>query len=249
MASNLPIQSTDWRYYNPQYAKQQQGSNIGGIAGNAAGTLGGLKGLFGKAKSGASAKAGQAGSYLKNNFGWNKGSGVTAFGKNVGKAVPWIQGGLGAIQAAQGFSRLSDAQQDTGDATSGILRSAASNPLHGSFLSSDQMSLLNQLRRGNYENTSDFGDVLGGVGSGLGDTAMQTLMGFGMGGIPGAVVGGASGLINSGIQGATQGQQGKTAELEGLYQALMDAESQYRSMRRPNFTGLGIQRQYQNMYG
>jgi hypothetical protein len=181
-------------------------------------------------------------------FGWNKNTGLTAFGKNLGKYTPWISGGVSAIQALDNFSDYNKSVDSNEGMIDDILVSAMSNPLVSSYLTSEQMNLLNQLRRGDYTTKSNFGDALQGIGSGLGDAVTAALTGAAFGGVPGAIVGGVGSLVNSGIQGLSSGTEEESAELAALYQALMDAEAQYKSMKRPNFTGLGIQQQYQNMY-
>ena len=62
------------------------------------------------------------------------------------------------------------------------------------------------------------------------------------------LIGAGGGAINAGIQNATQGYEDDLATLEELYNALQYASQDYKSMRRPNFQGLGIQQRYQDMY-
>ena len=186
------------------------------------------------------------GGWFGNNFGWSKDSGVKAFGKNIGKYATGANAILQGFNAANNINELSDVNADTDALTSNILRSAASNPLTSSYLTSDQQSMLNKLKRGSLDTESSFFEnnlmsLLGGAGQGA-------LSGGLIGGIPGAIVGGLGGLVNTGLQGQTQNQALINSKLEGLLQSLTDAEMQYKSMKRPNFTGLGIQQQYKDMY-
>lgn len=228
-----------------------------GTAANAAGTAANLGGMFAglkdwgskafpNAKKELGGILGGKGALAPEGFDWNSKTGVKAFGKNVGKGLNWLSAINQGVQTAQGISNYTDAVQSNEDLLQAIRRSALANPLLSSYLTSDQLALLRQIRSGNYDVNGDFSDFLGGMGSGLGDAALAALMGFGTGGWWGAGINGIGTLINSGIEGLAGGTS--SAELEALYQTLMDAEAQYRSMKRPNFTGLGIQQQYQNMY-
>lgn len=189
-----------------------------------------------------------SGAFAPEGFDWTKGSGLKMFGKNVGKGANVVSGVVQGAQALKGISDYSKARQSNEDMLDDIIVSATSNPLLSSYLTSDQMRLVNAIRKGNYDTSSDVGDFFKGIGSGLGNAALSTLSGFVTGGVPGAIIGGVGSLANSGISGLSAGTEEESAELAALYQALMDAEAQYRSMKRPNFTGLGIQQQYQNMY-
>ena len=176
---------------------------------------------------------------------WNKKSGIQPL-----KYGMWsnIGSGIGqGMQAIQGLSGVSDTKRDANDLQAAILREAMANPINSSFLSSDQRNLLNKIRRGNYSLNGDSG-IGEGILSGLGNTLMGTVTGGLTGGIPGAIIGGVGGLVNSGISGYSNAQQRNIGELEALYQALADANAQYQTMKRPNFTGLGIQQRYKDMY-
>jgi hypothetical protein len=201
------------------------------------GASSGLKDFFSKATNkGTSGKS----------FGWDKGSGLTAFGKNIGKAANIGSGIMYGIDALGGMKDLSNSQKSTDDLISDIMRSSASNPLTSSYLTSDQQSMLNKIKRGNYESKASSTDFdLMGLLSGAGKGA---LTGGLTGGIPGAIIGALGGGITSNLDRQNADQQRINSELEGLLQSLNDAESQYKMMKRPNFTGLGIQSRYQNMY-
>lgn len=184
--------------------------------------------------------------WLGNNFGWDKTSGLKVLGKNLGKTANIGSGIMYGLDAIGGMSDLSKTQSDTDSLISDILRSSASNPLLNSYLTSDQISMLNKIKRGSYDSEASFGDIdLMGLLSSAGSGALSGGL---MGGIPGAIIGAIGGGLTSNIERQNKDQALINSELEGLLQSLTDAESQYKMMKRPNFTGLGIQSKYQNMY-
>lgn len=208
---------------------------------------------FPNAKAGVKNFMGGTGAFAPGGFDYSfraNGSnpaGLKLFGKNVGRGLNIASGVLQGLDAAKGIADYSKANATNDDLMSDIVASAAGNPLLSSYLTPDQLRLLRQVRDGSYDASSDANDFIKGMGSGLGNAAIGALMGI-PGGLPGMLIGGIGGLVNGGIDGLSAGTEDNYAELSALYQALMDAEAQYRSMKRPNFTGLGIQQQYQNMY-
>ena len=191
-------------------------------------------------KAAKTSKIGNWFNNVKGNTKWSKGSGLTLGGKNIGK---WSNIGSGVMQGVNALSGLGDlgsAQDTTESLQNDILRSAMSNPLASSYLTSDQEALLNSIRNGTYDENADTNDFLGGMFSGLGNAVMPAILGAVTGGIPGALISGIGSLVNSGIGGLNQGQAETNATLQGLYSALNNAEQQYRAMRRPNTTGLGL---------
>lgn len=228
--SKAMIPSVDWIY----------GTGIpnSGISnGTTAAEESGLKGLFGKAKSFMKGK----------NITYDKGTGISVAGKNLGKYVPWGVGIYNGIGTLQNIDSIGDGIADSNAYTTDILQSASSNPITSSYLTSDQQMLLNKIRNGSYDNTVDLADATSNLGNILMGAGKGALVGIG-GGLPGSLVGAVSGALKAGTENASNAQAVKNAELAGLYQALSDAEAQYRSMKRPNFTGLGIQQRYENMY-
>lgn len=161
---------------------------------------------------------------------------VTNINRYANVANAAIQG----INALSGLGDLGSLKEDTDSLENDIIRSAMSNPLVYSYLTSDQEALLNSIRNGTYSEDADSGDFFDGLFGGLGDAVMPTIMGAATGGIPGALIGGIGSLVNSGIGGMQQGQTEANSQLQGLYSALNQAEQQYRAMRRPNTTGLGL---------
>lgn len=184
---------------------------------------------------------------FKNIASFDKGKGLSIGGKNMGNAARLGTGIYQGLNALGGLSEMSDLNEDADSLTSKILTSAAGNPLINSYLTSDDLTLLGKLQRGSYDASADLGDATSNLGNLLSGAGTGALMGL-AGGVPGAIIGGIGGLINSGIDNMNAETSNNTARLEALYQNLLNAEQQYRSMRRPNFTGLGIQQQYQNMY-
>lgn len=208
----------------------------------------GLRASFGKFKEG-----------MKNNFGYKwtdnakigatEGPGITAFGKPIGKYANIAGGVMQGIQAAKGLSDYASEQEDLDNLLSSIKSSAMGNPLLNSYLTNDQISLLSKIQRGTYDTSADADDFMSGVLSeGLSSGIQNALMGAAMGGPWGALIGGVGGLVNGGISGLSNGSAESEAELQALLTALQNAEMQYKSMQRPNFTGLGIQQQYKDMY-
>jgi hypothetical protein len=208
-----------------------------------------LKQAFAGWKNKASGWGDKAASFIDpDNYGWSKQGGVKAFGKDVGKWGNMLSLGMQGVDAAQGIGDYMDTLNSNEDLMSKIQTSAAGNPLLSSYLTSDQLNLLGDIQLGNYNDEADAGDFFKGALSGLGNAIMPGVTGFLTGGIPGAIIGAGGTLINSGIDNLSSASGQNSAELQALYQALKDAELQYKSMKRPNFTGLGIQQQYQNMY-
>lgn len=178
---------------------------------------------------------------------WNKQSGIQPLG--IGKGANIGSGIAQGVQGIQNLSNLGRAQADYNDLQGDILNAYYSNPLANSFLSPEQSKMIRQIKRGNLnEGTTSSEGFWNGIVGNLGDTLTGAGLGFVTGGIPGAIIGGAGGLINSGISGATQATQSNMDNLDALYQQLLDAQAQYNAMKRPNITGMGIQQRYQQMY-
>ena len=227
--SKAMIPSVDWVY--------DTGTPDSGFSNNTTSPEGGLKGLFNKAKSFMNGK----------NITYDKGTGVSIAGKNLGRYVPWGVGIYNGIGTLQNMDNISNGISDSNAYITDILQSASANPIASSYLTGDQQMLLNKIRNGSYDNTVDLVDATSNLGNIIMGAGKGALTGI-AGGIPGLIVGAASGALKSGSENASNAQAVKNAELAGLYQALSDAEAQYRSMKRPNFTGLGIQQRYENMY-
>lgn len=227
--SKAMIPSVDW-----VYGADTPNSEFSNGAVN---SEGGLKGLFNKAKSFMNGK----------NIKYDKNTGVSIAGKNLGRYVPWGVGIYNGIGTLQNMDNISSGISDSNAYITDILQSASANPIASSYLTGDQQMLLNRIRNGSYDNTVDLADATSNLGNIIMGAGKGALTGI-AGGVPGLIVGAASGVLKSGSENASNAQAVKNAELAGLYQALSDAEAQYRAMKRPNFTGLGIQQRYENMY-
>lgn len=239
------IPESDYRWY---HSANTDPLWSGGGTGNASksGPFSNLKGMYSNLKN----KASGAASKITNpaNYGWSKTGGLKAFGKNIGMGANIAGGVIQGADALSGISNYTDAVDSNEDLLSKIRVSAMGNPLLSSYLTSDQLNLLGNIQNDAYGTGATPEDFFKGAVSGLGSAVPAALLGLATGGIPGAIIGGGGALINSGIDNLSSAAGENAAELQALYQALQDAEMQYKSMRRPNFTGLGIQQQYQNMY-
>lgn len=209
-----------------------------------------LKQMFRSMKGNGAERPGMFGlSLAPEGFDWAPRSGVKAFGKNLGTAANIGSGVVGGLQAVDEIGNAAQATQDNSKLMDKIQTAAMGNPLLNSYLTSEQMDMLGAIQRGSYDkDASGLDDFVGGAMGGLKEGALGALGGFLTGGIPGAAIGGGLSLLNSGLDARTSKIQNQTSELQSLYQALMDAEMQYKAMRRPNFPGLGIQSQYQQAY-
>lgn len=179
---------------------------------------GGIKGMFGNLSNTA-----------KNAWGNVKaGKGIMPKYAGLAKAGMGIGAGISAIK---GINEYQNAKKDTDALVDDILQSAAGNEMLRYDLSADQLELLRKLRNGTYDLTGDFdaGDLLGN----LGNIATGAGLGFVTGGGPiGAILGGASGIID-GVSSSMVGNQEKiTQDLQNLYDALYESEMRNKSMQR-----------------
>lgn len=140
-------------------------------------------------------------------------------------------GAMAGLKAVQGISEYQNAQNDTEDLVNDILASAAGNDNYRYDLSTDQLKTLRQLQNGTFDTSGDFdmGSVLGN----LGNIATGAGLGFVTGGgIPGALLGAAGGVVDGVSSGMIGNQNQITADLEGLYQALYESEMRNKAMKR-----------------
>lgn len=209
-------------------------------AADAAGTVGGLKGWFGKNKGkffkeGGAFKNGKFSGMLSNianpQFDLNDQYQLQGWGKNIGKATTVANALYQGYNAAQGLGDLADARDAGQDLTSDIINASYDNPMLSYDLSSEQMDLLRQLRRGTYDDSVGIDDVdLAGT---LGGAVKGGLTGFLTGGgIPGAIVGAIGGGANSVIDDLGQARDISNAELESLLQAMEASKQQQNAMKK-----------------
>lgn len=168
-------------------------------------------------------------------FGWNKGTGLQLMGKNVGKYVPYIAGGISALQAAGGLNDLTENRATTDDLVNQILTSAGSNPYSNLDLTSDQQRLLRSLKRDGDAADADLGDLdLLNILKGAGIGALTGAAG----GVPGVIVGAVGGGITSGLDSMNSAQVRNQAELEALLEALTMSEMNYKNTLRQRAYGM-----------
>lgn len=208
--------------------------------------LNGLRNKFGKLNEISLRDAWNKGIGDPELLGWNKKSGLSVLGGNVGGLYTGGKGLIDAFRYLDSANKMSKAKQEGGDVQADILAAAASNPLYSQYLTQDEINTVNKIKRGNYnpEGTNPFDDM-GAVGMGA---LKGGLSGLVMGGVPGAIVGALGSGANAGIQSRRNAQERTNTQLESLLQSLNDASAQYKSMRRPNFTTLGIQNRFQDLY-
>lgn len=179
-------------------------------------------------------------------LGWDTKNGLSLLGGRVGRLYTGGKTLADTFGTLQNYSKMANVDKETGDIKSEILASATSNPLASQYLTQDEISLLNKIKRGSYNpEGADFGSQMGATGMGA---LKGGLTGLIAGGTPGAILGALGGAFKSGSEARTNAKAQANERLEALLQSLNDASAQYKSMRRPNFTGLGVQNRFQNMY-
>lgn len=179
-------------------------------------------------------------------LGWDTKKGVSLLGGNVGSLYTGGKALADTFGTLQNYNRMTNLDKETGDIKSEILANAASNPLASQYLTQDEISLLNKVKRGSYNpEGTDFASQMGATGMGA---LKGGLTGLVAGGAPGAVLGALGGAFKSGSEARNNAKSQANERLEALLQSLNDASAQYKSIRRPNFTGLGIQGRFQDMY-
>lgn len=208
--------------------------------------IGGSKGSGDPLKAAATGSAPKTGGLFAPGFGakvqeglgklsdpqlnWTKGTGLKAYGHNIGGLASTAQGLYGAYQIADALSENTKAKNTTEDITSDILTAAAGNPMAAYDLTADQKRLLGELKRGSYEDSSDMGSL--DWGAGLSGALKGGVAGFLGGGTLGAAVGALSSGVPAAMRGMASEQERKNAELEALYAALSESDARYRDARR-----------------
>ena len=169
-------------------------------------------------------------------------------GPKVSTAANVLNAGIQGVQALKGLYDNSQTDKDISDLKQDVRELKLSNPMYADNLTPDQLKTLRQLESGTQG--ANVGDAIEGGLKGIPKALFSALMGGLMGGgIPGAIIGGVGSLVNSGIEGYGSAQQEQVADLQGLYGALNQGYSDYRSMKRPSglYTG-GLQSRYRSMY-
>lgn len=204
----------------------------GGQTANSAGLLSKFRGMFGDGKV--------LGPNI-GNFGDLKGLVGDVQNTNLlglGKVKTLSQAGMGLYQGANALKGLSENVNKGSDYNSlknDINLSVASNPMYDMYLDAADEKRLRQMRNGSLNNGIG-GAIEGGV-KGIPQALLSALVGGVLGGGAGAAINGIGSLVNSGIQGYGNSMDKATGELQGLYSKLRQADSEYKTMKRP--TGLG----------
>lgn len=160
---------------------------------------------------------------------YTKGSGLQAYGKNIGKAMNWANALYQGYNLAQGLGDIGDANELSDDLMADTIASSYNSPTIQYDLSPEQLDMLREVRSGSYDNSAGLSDIdLLGV---LGDTAMGVLTGIGGGGV-GMAVGGIGGLLNSITGDLNSAKDRNNAELEALYNAVLASEQQHNALKR-----------------
>ena len=162
-------------------------------------------------------------------FDWNKKEGLTGWDKPLGKYVTAGTALYNGYKAAEALQDLSNSGDSTDELMAKISAASHNSPTIQYDLSSDQLDLLRDVRGGDYDTGISLQDVdlLGA----LGDAGMGVVMGA-SGGIPGMILGGLGGLTNSVLGDLNNTADARNTELEGLYQAILDSEQQYKQSRK-----------------
>lgn len=199
-------------------------ANSGSKASASQGGLGGLFGKLGKNNTLAKPAGGQS-----PNIGYTKGKGLSAFGKNLGTYASIANTGINALGILQGFADSADEGRRTEDLSADVLTAAASNPMSTYGLTTDQLKTLGDVRSGRFDASADVSDL--DFGGALSGALSGGLVGL-AGGIPGVIAGALSGGAKGAVGGLSQAKARKNAELEALYQALSQSNTDYQNAMR-----------------
>lgn len=162
-------------------------------------------------------------------FDYDTKTGLKGWGKNLGTYWTLGQMALQGYGAVKDLQNAGDYRDRSEDLMSDIVSASYNSPTIQYDLSPDQMETLRQLRDGDYETGTDLGDL--DLLSILGDVGMGVLGGI-PGGIGGMVLGGLGGLGTNLASDYANAQSRQTAELEALYQAVLESEKQHNDLRK-----------------
>ena len=161
--------------------------------------------------------------------------GLQGWGTNLGKYWNIGNTAMQGFNAASGLRNYTNSIDSAEDIASDIVSASYNSPTLQYDLAPEQLRLLRELRAGEDVETADFGDIdLLGL---LPDVGMGVLQGL-PGGVPGMIIGGVGGLINSGIGDLNNAQARNNAELEALYQAVMDSSRQHSELKKQRAYGM-----------
>ena len=239
------------RFQNNSFAKQAaqapqamntpvEGASLGTTLGNASNKLGqGMSNLKSKVLGFGDDYAKASGSPL-----WSSGKGIDKLG-TVGNVIGGIYQGANALQ---GISEAQKASSDLESLLMDIENSAYDNPISDMYLDNEQRKLLRDVNKDRFDKPGITDAISGGI-KGIPKALLSTGVGFLTGGLPGAAIQGIGSLVNSGIEGYNSALGESEAELEALYNTLLEAEQDYNSMRRANVRGAGLNtRSFNSLY-
>lgn len=166
----------------------------------------------------------------------------------LGKIKNISQAGLGLYQGGRAVKGLIDNSKKDTDINSlknDISTAVASNPMYDMYLDAADEKTLRQMQNGGLTNGA--GGAAEGVVKGIPQALLAALLGGVTGGWGGAAINGVGSLINSGIRGYGNEMDEASGKLQGLYSKLRQAQSEYKTMKRPRGLGsAGLQTQYFN---
>lgn len=170
---------------------------------------------------------------------------LNTVGNNLGKIATSVNLAAQGYDLYKNINKISDAADDNKTLKAKILSTAAANPMNSSYLSTDNMRMLRQLRNGTYD--ADGVKAKNVISNGLSGALKGVLTGA-AGGIPGMVVGGVGGAVNGGLSAKSTTDESNNQKLEALLAELEDAQTQYNQMKRPNYNQMGLQSRYTNQW-
>ena len=235
--------------YIPNYTMPQSDSGIGASAASAAAgaaSKSGLRGFFSKYFN----PIGSGQPLFKGSINLPSLSAIReqqlyAGGPSIGGVA---RAGMGLYQGAnavKGLMNNINAEKDYNDIKGDINTAIASNPMYDTYLDASDEKALRQMRNGTLVN--NWGDAAGGAVKGVPKALLTALLGGLSGGTGGALIGGLGSLANSAIEGYGRGTQEANSKLQGLYDKLRQADTDYRSMKRPRgLSRAGLSTQYYN---
>ena len=236
--------------YVPNYTMSDAaiGANAGTATGNAAANPTGLAGLLFNLRN----KFGD-GKTVGPNLGFGNVKGLLKDVQNtnvmgLGKVKTLGTGAMGLYQGGKALKGLYDNTNKDASLTSlknDINTAIATNPMYDMYLDATDERTLREMQHGGL--TNGIGGALEGGVKGIPQALLSALIGGAVGGVGGAITNGVGSLINSGIQGYGNNVDQASAKLQGLYGKLRQAESEYKTMKRPNGLGrAGLSTQYFN---
>lgn len=166
----------------------------------------------------------------------------------LGKVKNLSTGAMGIYQGGKALKGVYDnigKESELNSLKRDINTSIASNPMYDMYMDAKDERLLREMQNGNLTNA--FGGAIEGGMKGIPQALLAALIGGVTGGAGGAAIGGLGSLVNSGIQGYGNNIAQSSDKLQGLYDRLRQAESDYRAMKRPNgLSRAGLSTQYFN---